>query len=34
MKESNQIGPVSVINEQSMYLINLQLPLVETLNMS
>ena len=33
-KETNQIGRVRVINEQSMYLINLQMPLVETSNMS
>ena len=33
-KETNQIGPVHVINEQSMYLVNLQLLLVETSNMS
>lgn len=30
-KETNQIGPVHVINEQSMYLINLQLLLLKTL---
>ena len=33
-KETNQIRPVRVINEQSVYLINLQMPLVETSNMS
>ena len=33
-KETNQIRPVRVINEQSVYLINLQMPLVETSNTS